>query len=91
MIDRPKTPTLAEIKAAYDQRKAVDPRCVTFFRMGDFYEMYYDDAILVHKTLGVAITHRSKGQPMAGVPYHSLESYIRRMISAGHRVAICDL
>jgi len=63
---------------------------VLFFRMGDFYEMFYDDAELAHKVLGITLTQRTKGIPMAGVPYHAVDGYLRRMIQAGHRVAVCD-
>ncbi|MFP4144946.1 MAG: DNA mismatch repair protein MutS [Phycisphaeraceae bacterium] len=70
--------------------KKQHPGCVLFFRMGDFYEMFYDDAKLAHKVLGVTLTQRTEGVPMAGVPYHSVEGYLRRMIQAGHRVAVCD-
>src|SRR5688572_17279588 len=64
------------------------PECVLFFRVGDFYEMFFDDAVLAHKTLGVTLTRRTEGVPMAGVPYHAVEGYLRRMIQAGHRVAV---
>jgi len=66
------------------------PQCVLFFRMGDFFETFYDDAELAHKVLGVTLTQRTKGIPMAGVPFHSVDGYLRRMIEAGHRVAVCD-
>lgn len=66
------------------------PDCVLFFRMGDFYEMFYDDAKLANKVLGVTLTQRTAGVPMAGVPFHSVDGYLRRMIQAGHRVAVCD-
>src|SRR4051812_22749881 len=62
--------------------------------MGDFYEMFWEDAITANKTLGVALTSRNKGDadeiPMAGVPFHSVESYLGKMIAAGHKVAICE-
>jgi DNA mismatch repair protein MutS len=62
--------------------------------MGDFYEMFWDDARLANKVLGVALTSRNKGAadeiPMAGVPFHAVEGYLRRMIAAGHKVAICE-
>src|SRR5688500_1701134 len=78
----------------YQQFKAQHPDYVLFFRMGDFYEMFWDDALLAAKTLGVALTSRNKGAadeiPMAGVPFHAVESYLRKMIAAGHRVAICE-
>ena len=70
--------------------KQQHPKCVLFFRMGDFYELFYDDAKLAHKVLGVALTQRTAGIPMAGVPYHAVDGYLQRMIQAGHRVAVCD-
>ncbi len=74
----------------YKRFKAQHPGCVLFFRMGDFYEMFFEDAVLAHKTLGVTLTQRTEGVPMAGVPYHAVEGYLRRMIQAGHRVAVCE-
>ena len=81
----------------YQQYKAQYPDYVLFFRMGDFYEMFWQDAELAAKVLGVALTTRSKGGldsaesiPMAGVPFHAVESYLNKMIQAGHRVAICE-
>jgi len=81
----------------YQQFKAQYPDYVLFFRMGDFYELFWDDARLAAKVLGVALTTRSRGGlddaesiPMAGVPFHAVESYLRRMITAGYRVAICE-
>lgn len=70
--------------------KRQHPQYVLFFRMGDFYELFYDDAKLASRTLGIALTQRTEGVPMAGVPYHQLDNYLRRMIAAGHRVAICE-
>ncbi|MEM1109826.1 MAG: DNA mismatch repair protein MutS [Planctomycetota bacterium] len=80
------TPAMRQFK----QFKADHPGCVLFFRMGDFYEMFFDDAELAHRVLGVTLTQRTEGVPMAGVPYHSVEGYLRRMVQAGYRVAICD-
>ena len=81
----------------YQQFKAQYPNYVLFFRMGDFYEMFWEDAKLASKVLGVALTSRSRGGldaddaiPMAGVPFHSVEGYLRRMIAAGYKVAICE-
>ncbi|MDB5294683.1 MAG: mismatch repair protein MutS [Phycisphaerales bacterium] len=78
----------------YRQFKAQHPGYVLFFRMGDFYEMFWDDAQVCARTLGVALTSRNKGSPdeipMAGVPFHAVESYLRKMIAAGHKVAICE-
>lgn len=66
------------------------PDTVLFFRMGDFYEMFHEDAILAHKVMGVTLTQRTAGVPMAGVPHHAFETYMNRMVKAGHRVAVCD-
>jgi DNA mismatch repair protein MutS len=81
----------------YQQFKTQYPGYVLFFRMGDFYEMFWEDAKVAARTLGVALTSRSRGGlgaedaiPMAGVPFHAVESYLRKMIAAGHKVAICE-
>ncbi len=66
---------------------------VLLFRMGDFYEVFFDDAKVCARELGLALTSREKGEdavPMAGFPHHAADSYIKRLIRAGHRVAICD-
>ena len=85
--------TLTPAMRQYQQYKAQYPDAVLFFRIGDFYECFYEDARTVARTLGVALTARSKGEnpvPMAGVPYHALETYLHRMIAAGYKVAICE-
>ena len=78
----------------YQQFKQQYPGYVLFFRMGDFYEMFWEDAKLAHRVLGVTLTSRNKGAadeiPMAGVPFHAVDGYLRRMIAAGYRVAICE-
>jgi DNA mismatch repair protein MutS len=77
----------------YKRIKREHADAVLFFRMGDFYEMFFDDAKLASKVLGLTLTSRSKGPdaiPMAGVPHHAVESYLSKMIRAGYRVAICD-
>ncbi len=66
---------------------------ILFFRMGDFYEMFYDDAKTASRVLGLTLTSRSKGEdavPMAGFPYRAAEPYIKRLIAAGYKVAICE-
>ncbi|MFO0829269.1 MAG: DNA mismatch repair protein MutS [Phycisphaerales bacterium] len=70
--------------------KKAHPECLLLFRMGDFYELFDRDAIVIHQALGLTLTERTKGMPMAGVPFHSAEGYIRRLIDQGFRVAICD-
>jgi DNA mismatch repair protein MutS len=86
--------SLSPAMRQYQQFKAQHPGYVLFFRMGDFYEMFWEDARTAAKTLGVALTSRNKGSPdeipMAGVPFHAVESYLRKMIAAGHKVAICE-
>ncbi len=76
-----------EIKADYQD-------AVLFFRLGDFYEMFMDDAILASRVLGITLTSRNKGVedavPLCGIPYHSSQGYIAKLISAGHKVAICE-
>jgi len=87
------TKTLTPAMRQYHTFKAKYPDAILFFRMGDFYEMFYDDAVLASRVLGLALTSRSKGDnavPLAGVPYHAMESYLNRLIKAGYRVAICD-
>src|SRR5689334_5498448 len=93
----PQAAQLTPAMRQYQQFKAQYPGYVLFFRMGDFYEMFWDDAKLAHKVLGVTLTSRSRGGlngedaiPMAGVPFHAVEGYLRRMIAAGHKVAICE-
>lgn len=88
MSDTASQPTPA--MRQYQQFKKQYAGCVLFFRMGDFYEMFYEDAVLANRVLGVTLTQRTEGVPMAGVPYHSVEGYLRRMIQAGHRVAVCE-
>ncbi|MBN2079632.1 MAG: DNA mismatch repair protein MutS [Spirochaetes bacterium] len=63
---------------------------ILFFRMGDFYEMFFDDAREASKILDIALTSRQNDIPMCGIPYHAAESYIARLIKAGRRVAICE-
>ena len=77
----------------YQQFKARHPGYILFFRMGDFYEMFWEDAQTAANVLGLALTSRSKGDeaiPMAGVPFHSVDGYLRKMIAAGFKVAICE-
>ena len=77
----------------YREVKARYPGMILLFRMGDFYEMFYDDAQVAARVLGLTLTSRSKGDkaiPMAGVPHHSVHTYVKRLIEAGHKVAVCD-
>ncbi len=76
----------------YLDAKAKAPGALLFFRMGDFYELFYDDAKTAARALGLTLTSRSKEQeiPMAGVPVRAADGYLRRLVGQGFRVAICD-
>jgi DNA mismatch repair protein MutS len=77
----------------YEEAKRACPEALLLFRMGDFYEMFQDDAKTAARVLNLALTSRDKGPdavPMAGFPYHQLESYLGKLIAAGMRVAVCD-
>src|ERR1700690_3618376 len=84
------TPLMQQYQAAKRQH----PSALLLFRLGDFYELFYDDAKVASKILQITLTARNKekGQavPMCGVPYHAAENYIARLIRAGHKVAICE-
>ena len=84
------TPMMAQ----YLEIKAAHPGCLLFYRMGDFYELFFADAEAASQTLGIALTKRGRHQgeeiPMCGVPVHSSDHYLERLIRAGHRVAICE-
>ncbi|BAI81619.1 DNA mismatch repair ATPase MutS [Deferribacter desulfuricans SSM1] len=85
---------LTPMMKQYYEVKEKYPDCIIFFRMGDFYEMFDDDAIDASKILGIALTSRNKNDdnpiPMCGVPYHSYQTYLDKLISAGKKVAICE-
>ena len=78
----------------YLEVKAETPGTILLFRMGDFYELFHEDAQIAAKILGLTLTSRDKGStnpvPMAGFPFHALEGYLRKLIAAGHKAAICD-
>jgi DNA mismatch repair protein MutS len=82
------------VRRQYLEVKARHPDAILFFRLGDFYETFDEDARVVAKTLEIVLTGRDIGRgdrvPMAGVPYHAAEGYVARLIEHGHRVAICD-
>src|SRR5271167_1678444 len=67
------------------------PDAILFFRLGDFYEMFFEDAELGSRVLDIQLTSRSKdGVPLCGVPYHAAEPYIAKLLKDGHKVAICE-
>ena len=78
----------------YQAIKKEHADCLLFFRLGDFYELFLDDAKTGAKILDITLTRRPRGKdgdiPMAGVPYHSADSYIAKLVKAGQKVAICE-
>ena len=83
------TPMMRQYLAAKEQ----NPGTILFFRLGDFYEMFFDDAKLVSKELGLTLTSRSKNPdnaPMCGVPYHAAETYVNKLVQKGSQVAIAE-
>ncbi len=85
---------LSPMMKQYFKIKDENKDCILFFRLGDFYEMFYDDAKIASKELELTLTGRDCGQeeraPMCGVPFHSCESYIARLVAKGYKVAICE-
>jgi DNA mismatch repair protein MutS len=82
------TPVMRQYFAAKEQY----PDCLMFCRIGDFYELFYEDAILVSKELQLTLTarDREKKQPMCGVPYHAAEAYLQRLLRKGYKIALCE-
>lgn len=84
------TPMMAQ----YHMLKDAHPDCLLFYRMGDFYELFYEDAEIASQVLDITLTKRGKTQgtdiPMCGVPHHSHEPYLAKLIKAGHKVALCE-
>ena len=82
------TPFMRQWTAA----KRENPDALLFFRMGDFYELFYDDAVIASRELQLTLTarDRERSQPMCGVPYHAVETYLTRLLRKGYRIAICD-
>src|SRR5512147_1627040 len=77
----------------YLETKARYPDAILFFRLGDFYEMFFEDAVAASEALQITLTARAKGDdrvPMCGVPYHAARGYVARLLEAGFKVAICD-
>lgn len=87
-----RTPTPAMQR--YLEVKAQHPHAILLFRMGDFYELFYEDAVVASKAVGLTLTSRDKSStnpiPMAGFPYHQLDGYLQKLVRAGFRAAICE-
>ena len=90
----PETSAITPMMAQFLEIKAVNPGYILFYRMGDFYEMFFEDAEIASQALGIVLTKRGKHQgqdiPMCGVPIHAAQDYFRKLISLGHRVAVCE-
>ncbi|PIU19401.1 MAG: DNA mismatch repair protein MutS [Elusimicrobia bacterium CG08_land_8_20_14_0_20_59_10] len=84
-VETPETPLMQQ----YQSLKKSYPHALLFFRLGDFYEMFFDDARTASSELGLTLTAR-QSVPMCGVPHHSVSNYIARLLAAGHKVAICE-
>jgi DNA mismatch repair protein MutS len=85
--------TTTPMMKQYEEAKRACPDALLLFRMGDFYEMFHDDAKTAARVLNLALTSRDKGEngiPMAGFPHHQLESYLGKLIAAGFRAAVCE-
>ena len=84
------TPMMQQYIATKEQYKD----CILLYRLGDFYELFFDDAIVVSKELELTLTGKSCGleerAPMCGVPYHAIEGYLNKLVSKGYKVAICE-
>jgi len=91
-----KTPELTPMKRQYNAIKAKNQDSILFFRLGDFYEMFDDDAVIAARELDLALTTRDRNKPkeeqtpMCGVPYHAVETFIARLVNKGYKVAICE-
>lgn len=85
---------LTPMMQQYMETKKEYPDCILFYRLGDFYEMFFEDALTASKELEITLTGRSCGQeeraPMCGVPYHAVDGYLSRLVSKGYKVAICE-
>jgi DNA mismatch repair protein MutS len=87
------TPNLTPMMRQYLETKAQVPDAILLFRLGDFYEMFFEDAVKASEALQIALTARSKGDdkvPMCGVPYHAARGYVAKLLDRGFKVAICD-
>ncbi|MBR7027624.1 MAG: DNA mismatch repair protein MutS, partial [Bacteroidales bacterium] len=86
--------TMSPLMQQYYQIKAQHPDCVMFFRVGDFYETFGEDAIITSKVLGLVLTRKASGggafTELAGVPHHAIDVYLPKMVKAGYKVAVCD-
>src|SRR3989338_5648524 len=90
MTEIPLTPMLRQ----YLEIKEKHADAILFYRIGDFYEMFFDDAVRASKVLDIVLTSRNKNDPnpvpLCGIPYHAMEPYLEKLVREGYKVAICD-
>ncbi|MGC1577557.1 MAG: DNA mismatch repair protein MutS [Beijerinckiaceae bacterium] len=88
------SPVISPVMAQYVEIKAANPDSLLFYRMGDFYELFFEDAEIASRALGIVLTKRGRHNgadiPMCGVPVHRADEYLQRLIAQGHRVAVCE-
>src|SRR5476649_711862 len=93
-VPEPQTEGATPMMAQYLEIKAAHAEYLLFYRMGDFYELFFDDAVTASEALDIALTKRGKHQgddiPMCGVPVHAAEAYLEKLIRKGFRVAVCE-
>ena len=94
LIDEIDVSKLSPMMKLYVETRREYADCILFYRLGDFYEMFFDDAILVSRELEITLTGKDCGleerAPMCGVPYHAVDNYLNRLVANGHKVAICE-
>lgn len=85
---------LTPMMQQYMQIKEENKDCILFYRLGDFYEMFFDDALTASKELEITLTGKNCGleerAPMCGVPYHAVDSYLNKLVEKGYKVGICE-
>src|SRR5580658_3011312 len=90
----PAEPARTPMMAQYFEIKTANPDCLLFYRMGDFYELFFEDAEIASRALGIVLTKRGKHEGedirMCGVPIERADDYLQRLIALGHRVAVCE-
>src|SRR3954469_21213735 len=93
-MSKQKTATETPLMQQHNAIKARYPDAILLFRVGDFYETFGEDAIVASRVLGITLTKRNNGaasaSELAGFPHHALDTYLHKLVKAGHRVAVCD-
>ena len=88
------TGTMTPMMKVYCETKEKYKDCILFYRLGDFYEMFFEDALIASKELEITLTGKDCGlkerAPMCGVPFHAVDGYLNKLVSKGYKVAICE-